>query len=300
MLTFEFIDPDEQIGSDDFHFVERFLEATGRTEIGWHYITDIAWIYSRVKSWPRTHRIVDAGGGSGPLQFLLAELGFQVTNIDMVLPEPAAAHVERYRLTQRRLSHFEETGYAGFLRRLAVPDAKSRLKQVYRAMRTRMRRLQRQRSCVDPGARDPSVGTIEWIVGNLCDLREIPDRTFDAVVSLSAIEHIPIEQLGTALGELARVSKPEAAWAVTTSGTEQAATWLHGPSQGWCYSVVDLRDRFGAVGARDQDPAEMLERYRRSAYLREHLADFYRRTERCGMPWGIWDPRYIPVGLSRG
>ena len=130
MLTFEFIDPDEQIGSDDFHFVERFLAATGRTEIGWHYITDIAWIYSRVKNWPRTYRILDAGGGSGPLQFLLADLGFHVTNIDMVLPEPAAAHVERYRLTHRRLVHFKETGYAGHLRGFSVPDAKARLRRI--------------------------------------------------------------------------------------------------------------------------------------------------------------------------
>ena len=300
MLTFEFIDPDEQIGSADFHFVERFLETTGRAEIGWHYITDLTWIYSRVKNWPRTHRILDAGGGSGPLQFLLAELGFHVTNIDMVLPDPATAHEERYRLTRRRLVHVTETGYAGHLRRFMFPDATSRLKRIYRATRAMLRRARGGRSRLDAGARDPSVGTIEWIVGNLCDLREIPEGTFDAVVSLSALEHIPVEQLGDALSELARVSKPDAGWAVTTSGTEQAATWLHGPSQGWCYSLADLKDRFGAVGARPQDPAEMLERYRGCTYLREHLAAFYRRTERCGMPWGIWDPRYIPVGLSRG
>ena len=148
--------------------------------------------------------------------------------------------------------------------------------------------------------RRQSVGKIEWIAGNLCDLRDIPTDTFDAVVSLSALEHIPIEQLGTALAELSRVLKPNAPWAVTTSGTEQSATWLHEPSQGWCYSVNDLNKRFGAAGARDQDPTSLLERYRNCTYLREHLAGFYTCTERLGMPLGVWDPRYIPVGLSRG
>ena len=105
MLTFEFIDPEQQIRSDDFLFVERFLRDTGLTEIGWHYITDITWIYSKVKQWPRTYRVLDAGGGNGPLQFLLAELGFHVANIDMVLPEPDPVEVLRYRLTQRRLVH---------------------------------------------------------------------------------------------------------------------------------------------------------------------------------------------------
>jgi SAM-dependent methyltransferase len=296
MLTFEFIDPDRQIGSDDFQFVERFLISTGRTEIGWHYITDIAWIYSKVKNWPRTYRVLDAGGGSGPLQFLLAELGFQVTNIDMVLPEPAPADMVRYSLTHRRLSHFTETGYAGHLRQLSTAGAKPGLRRVYRRMRRMLRNmLARLRAA----ARDPSVGKIEWVTGNLCDLREIPTGTFDAVVSLSAIEHIPLEQLGTALAELSRVLKPKAPWAVTTSGTEQPATWLHEPSQGWCYSVSDLNKRFGATGPGDQDPASLLERYRRCAYLKEHLAGFYLRTERSGMPLGVWDPRYIPVGLSR-
>ena len=88
MLSYEFIDPEEQIDSSDFGFVESFLKDTGRTKIGWHYITDITWMYSRIKNWPRDTKILDAGGGVGPLQFLLAEMGFHITNIDMVLAQP--------------------------------------------------------------------------------------------------------------------------------------------------------------------------------------------------------------------
>jgi hypothetical protein len=36
MLSYEFIDPDEEIGTEDFRFVESFMKATGRTQIGWH------------------------------------------------------------------------------------------------------------------------------------------------------------------------------------------------------------------------------------------------------------------------
>ncbi len=53
---------DEEIGTEDFRFVESFMKATGRTQIGWYYITDITWIYSRVKDWSRDLKIVDAGG----------------------------------------------------------------------------------------------------------------------------------------------------------------------------------------------------------------------------------------------
>jgi hypothetical protein len=101
------------------------------------------------------------------------------------------------------------------------------------------------------------------------------------------------------LSEISRVLTSGASWAVTTSGTDQAATWLHEPSQGWCYSEDDLESRFGAVRARDQSPVQVMEHYRKCGYLKEHLAGFYRRSARNGMPLGVWDPKYIPVGLSR-
>ena len=63
MLQYEFIDPDLQINSADFQFVESFLKMTDRTQIGWHYLTDITWIYSHVKDWPRDYKVLDAGGG---------------------------------------------------------------------------------------------------------------------------------------------------------------------------------------------------------------------------------------------
>jgi hypothetical protein len=295
-LTYEFIDPDREIGSDEFRFVERFLKRTGRTEIGWHYATDLAWIYTRVRHWPRTHRILDAGGGTGPLQFLLAGMGFRVTNIDMVLPQPAPADVRRYRLTCRRLKHFAETSYADHQRQRPANHGTSFAAQLKRMLRRGLGSLREQvRAAYEPVA----PGSIEWVTGNLCDLRDISQNSFDAVVSLSALEHIPIGKLGEALSELSRVSHPAAPWAVTTSATERASAWLHEPSQGWCYSVDDLTERFGAVAAGQQDAAAALQRYRDCAYLRNHLAAFYRRTDRSGMPWGIWDPRYIPVGLSR-
>ena len=117
MLRYEFIDPEEQIESEDFKFVESFLRSTKRTQIGWHYITDLTWVYSRVKTWPRDIQILDAGGGRGPVQFLLAELGMNVTNIDLVLPEPKIAQQKRYRTTLKTLPSLVQTGYAEHIKK---------------------------------------------------------------------------------------------------------------------------------------------------------------------------------------
>jgi hypothetical protein len=33
--------------------------------------------------------------------------------------------------------------------------------------------------------------------------------------------------------------------------------------------------------------------------LRDNLASFYGRSGENGMPWGVWDPRYQPVGVCK-
>ncbi len=303
MLTYEFIDPEVQIASEDFKLVESFLKATGRSQIGWHYITDITWIYSKVKHWPKNLKILDAGGGGGPVQFLLAEMGFNVTNIDMVLPEPSGAYKHRYHTQLKTLPSYVSTPYKNLLAS-SSPSIKQPLKHWLKENPILKYILSQKYSLVHNqwkaavGWSEQSLGQLDWYVGNLCYMPEIADASFDAVVSLSALEHIPLTDLDSALNEIRRVLKPDAKWAVTTSGTEKEFTWLHEPSQGHCFSILDLEKHFAATSAKYQVPDDILEKYRINDYLKEHIADFYKTSGKFGMPWGIWDPKYIPVGLS--
>ena len=74
MISYEFIDPEEQIASKDFLFIENFLKFTDRSQTGWHYFTDLYWLYSKIKNWPRSYKILDAGGAAhlvqGPTDFV--------------------------------------------------------------------------------------------------------------------------------------------------------------------------------------------------------------------------------------
>lgn len=304
MLTYEFIDPEEQINSEDFKFVESFLKATGRTQIGWHYITDITWIYSKVKHWPKNFNILDAGGGGGPLQFLLTEMGFNVTNIDMVLSEPSPTYQQRYHTQVKTLASFVSTEYKNLISSSYSSSLKHQFKHwlkktaVLKYFFSKKYSFLHNQWRTEVGCSEQSLGQLDWYVGNLCYMPEIPEFCFDAVVSLSALEHIPMKDLDSALNEIRRVLKPGAKWAITTSGTEKELTWLHEPSKGYCFSSLDLEKRFAATSAKYQVAGEILEKYRVNDYLKEHLADFYKNNEKFGMPWGIWDPKYIPVGLS--
>jgi hypothetical protein len=115
MLYFELIDPSQQIAGPDFHVVRSFLKSTGRTQIGCHYITDLTWLYSHVKHWPKSLKILDAGMGTDPLQSLLAEMGFNITNVDMVLkPSPPSVR-DRYQTVLNQVPESDTSEYMDFL-----------------------------------------------------------------------------------------------------------------------------------------------------------------------------------------
>ena len=44
---------------------------------------------------------------------------------------------------------------------------------------------------------------------------------------------------------------------------------------------------------------ELHTRLRNCAELRMGLADFYYQSAENGMPWGWWDPQYLPVGVCK-
>ena len=307
MLRYEFIDPDIQINSPDFQFVESFLKMTDRTQIGWHYITDITWIYSHVKDWPRDCKVLDAGGGGGPVQFLSAELGFNVTNIDLNLNKPGFAYQKRYQCTYEALPSFENTNYKAFLNgsdnkeqylKTAIKNMiKQSMPYKWWSAKRYIEKHEQWRK-VSPLTTDRT-GRLKWFKGNLCNIPEVSENTFDAVVSLSAIEHIPLENLKTAFDEIKRVVKPNARWAVTMSGTEKSETWFHEPSQGNCFSSTDIGDIFEAISKGEQNPIEILQKYQNNSYLKENIAKFYFKSGKYGMPWGKWNPKYIPVGIFK-
>jgi ubiquinone/menaquinone biosynthesis C-methylase UbiE len=304
LLRYQFLNPGEILESPDFELVRGFLTATGRTQIGWHYFIDLAWIYSQIKSWPKGYRILDAGGGRGPIQFLLAELGYNVTNLDLLLSEPAQWIKTRYRVTLETAKSYQETAYVDHLVKYSVSNSVVRMlrkavsnSSVYKYATARKFSNAHDQWRDENGVVD-EIGRLYWMKANLSRVPEIASNTFDAVVSVSAIEHIPLDSLPQAWAEIGRICKPNAKVAITTSATEQETTWFHYPSQGLCFSEFDLQSILGAHPCRGNLPAsEMVEKYRACTFLKNNLAAFYSRSGENGMPWGKWDPAYFPVGV---
>lgn len=306
LIKYVFPNPHEIIQTPEFKFIATFLKSTKRTQIGWHYFIDLAWIYSQVKNWPKNFRILDVGGGQGPTQFLLTELGFNVTNIDLLLVNPPPYYKKRYNMKFEIADSYRETKYVTHLENIrANQSSRKRAKDSIVSTKLYQNLSSRKYNYIHERWRKNSkihndVGKLYWLQANLCCVPEICTNFFDATVSLSALEHIPMEVLPQAWAEIQRMCKPEAKIAVTTSGTERKKTWFHHPSKGYCFSEHDLQTVFGAIPEEGNYPAnEMIGKYRSCLYLKNNLAKFYSKSGKNGMPWGKWNPEYFPLGLAR-
>jgi SAM-dependent methyltransferase len=136
---------------------------------------------------------------------------------------------------------------------------------------------------------------------DLENLVDIPDGALEAVVAVSALEHNQPEGLQRIVAEIMRVLKPGGRL-LATLGAHPDGDWWHAPSSGWCYSEASLRRLF----ALDPDASsnygcydELFASLCANAELREGLAEFYFRSGENGMPWGHWDPQYLPVGVLK-
>jgi SAM-dependent methyltransferase len=132
-------------------------------------------------------------------------------------------------------------------------------------------------------------------------LAAIPDASMDSVVSVSALEHNDPDHLGEVVAELLRVLKP-GGLLLATLGAARDDDWHHQPSQGWCYTEGTLRKHFSCL---ENCPSnyprydELFAALRNNQQLQNSLSPVYFESGDNGMPWGVWDPQYQPVGVLK-
>ena len=259
-----------------------------RLEFGWHYLLDLTWILSQMVLDSRI-RVMDAGAGIGVMQWYLAQKGAEVVSVD---------RLERAYLPLRFRLRFQVRG----LRKID-------LKPVILAYRYRRGQVQNFLKMVANSAIDilengfpkRPEGRVLIYNQDMGHMPDIPDNSLDYIVGVSALEHNSPDDLNGVVSELMRVLKPGGRLLVTLAAAPDQ-DWYHQPSKGWCYTDETLRRAFGLssyVPSNFGRYAELFAELQDSEELRNNLAEFYFQSGDNGMPWGVWDPKYQPVGVSK-
>lgn len=266
-------------------------------QIGWHYALDIIWILQQLESAgirPGA-RILDAGGGLGVLQFVLAARGYEVLSVDVSARRLPLLPRLLYEMQISNASVGTQSPYVAHLSAIHRVQAHRPLRLIGRALRAAPHFLLAYARRVSARRRS---GRVTFLQADLTDLAPIPAASFDAVVSLSVIEHIPRDRIAQAVSEMRRVAKPGGVVCVTTSAAHDG-DWYHEPSKGWCFGEASLRSLFalGDVASNWLEFETVQRSLLEDSELPRRLPDYYRLTGDCGMPWGVWNPTYVPVGI---
>lgn len=279
------------------------LKQTARScglEFGWHYLLDLTWTVSNLgilagagrhavmSQAVKGRRILDAGAGTGVLQWYLADHGAEVISVD---------RMSRANLPLRFRRRFNVSG----MRQSSPPDLLSAQSVFSDNMKTARKAIGQAGELMITLPRRRSSGSVIIYNQDLNYLSDIPDNTVDSVVAISALEHNTPEGLQNVVAELLRVLKPGGAL-IATLCASAGEDWFHKPSAGWCYSEESLRRIFklSADAPANYDRYdEYFEALKNNAELRNNLAAFYSQSGDNGMPWGKWDPQYQPVGVYK-
>lgn len=258
-----------------------------RKLLGWHYVLDLVWLASQLKDLPPGSLVLDAGAGDGLMQYILLRMGFRVISVDFTArlgPDDvdwlAVSTGEDFDndYVQHLKDHYAATGQGPETERILGSTA------AFEAL------------LADETAQ------LLFYRSDLAAMKLLPDGLVDAVVSVSALEHNAPEVTAKAVDECLRVLKPGGRMVTTTSAAE-GEDWYHQPSKGWCYSEASLKRLFRLVDDADSNFERYAELMTALAQpgneLQVQLSPFYFAFGDNGMPWGRWQPTYLPVGTRK-
>ena len=257
-------------------------------EFGWHYLLDLTWIISHLGQL-EGKRIIDAGAGTGIIQWYLAQNGAEVISID---------RNSRELLPVRFRQQFHAQGLR--------PSDLSTLLKVFQNDLNQKAPFRKKLSIfghdlVDLTNLNRTQGKVLIYNQDLEKLLDIQSNSIDAIVAVSSLEHNTPDGLKNVVKELLRVLKPGSPLLATLTAAPDRDTW-HVPSSGWCFTDNSLRQFFNfgfEVPSNYPEYNKLFVKLRNCSELRDNLADFYFMSDQNGMPWGTWDPQYIPVGVCK-
>ncbi|HLG19534.1 MAG TPA: class I SAM-dependent methyltransferase [Bdellovibrionota bacterium] len=248
--------------------------------LGWHYLLDLVWTHNKLQ--PKSGMVVlDAGAGYGPMQWWLAAKGVSVVSVDRSNRSVPPTRFRDWTI----------------LKGLREEDLTKASRWI--DWKKSMWNLFGKAPCRRNDASDR--GTVSFYHQDLTSLRDLPSNSFDAIVSISALEHNAPNLLREIVTELLRVLQPGQPLLATLHAAKER-DWFHEPSKGWCYTEGSLRKLFRLEPGATSNYHEydfLMQNLRDSAELRKNLDPVYFQSGRSGMPWGVWNPEYQPVGIMK-
>lgn len=286
--------------------------------LGWHYLLDIIWILKELDV-PPGSTILDAGAGRGVLQFMLVEKGYNVISADMTEARFNASITSLYnifdvRATQPIEHHYKAhtaspRSYRSLINKILSTPLRDLPRKTYRQVLDFFNNNASSKVDLEihsnyPTSFDEDIFNDHDIIYYHCNLTKmdkIRDSSIDAVVSVSALEHNSPNETESIMLELDRILKPGGSFYITVSASHPENSF-HEPSHSWLLNEKGIEKTYNLGEGYFTNFSEFEKiniNLTNSKYLQKWLAAVYYKPGQSGMPLGIWEPKYLPVGIKK-
>lgn len=275
-----------------YYWIKMFI-----AEVGWHYPLDLIWQYNKIMALnlPKGSTILDAGAGNGMMQFILAGNGYNIISVDFSGRKLPILQSFLFNMSNGIIKKFnnEYTEYLATNKKINFGKVLNMIKLFF---------INFSWVYLFLGFfKKKDYGFIKYIQAEFSDLSFIPSNSIDAIVSTSAIEHNPNhESLKRGICEFNRVLKPNSAMFVTTSATIKECIFDK-PTKGYFYDEKTLVDIFQLTNYKSNYSSfsEIYDKIFSCDFLKKNMAYAYKNNPNGGLPFGIWNPKYLPVGIIK-
>lgn len=282
-------------------------------ELGWHYDMDIIWLLNCIEVLKLSPKsvVMDAGAGNGLIQFILASKGFNVLSIDFADRDFPTNATKLFKMQQQVSGEVKsDNPYQQFIHhkkyriKLNYKNFKKALKMPTKAAKFITHKVwQRIKPSVLReilGSNRKRYGTITYVKSDFSNMKEFKNESIDCLISVSAIEHGEPSLTKKAIREFERILKKKSYMLITTSAAKDR-DWFHEPSKGWCFTEQSLKEIFSMEEFEDNyDQYDYLfDKLKASDLIKSRISRIYFESGDNGLPWGIYDPKYQPVGIVK-
>ena len=283
---------DKSAKKEVYYWIKMFVAA-----VGWHYPLDLIWQYNRIKALnlPKGATILDAGAGYGMMQYILAGNGYNVISVDFLRRKKP--FLQSYIF---RISNDDHKDLGNDYTEHLIKNSKFKFSKVlnkFMLMLVNYSVLFYLNGLLNK----KKYGSIKFIQADFKDLSSIPSNSVDAIVSTSAVEHNPShESLKKGISEFNRVLKPNSAMFITTSFTNKECVFDK-QSKGYLYDEKTLLNIFDLVNYKSNlsEYSTVYKKMHSCSFLKKNIPYNYKDNPNCGLPFGVWDPYYLPIGIVK-
>lgn len=240
--------------------IDYWLKVMGRTQ-GWHYDMDIVWILSELENAgiKKGATILDAGGGLGITQFILAARGYNVISLDFSkrkIPILAKGIFDIKIEDQEDLDYDHD--YMGSVdykesNKNLINKSNSHLKSLINFLFNKTfiqktsiinnffdSRETLKLNKIEKEKNNSNYGSITFLRASFHNM-PISNESVDALVSVSAIEHADKKLMLKNHNEMVRVVKKGGPLLISTSANDSEEDSFDEKTLGWCFSLTSLK-----------------------------------------------------------